>query len=72
MTTELTRALDGRLRNRARRLVLTFVTNDSGATAIEYCLIASGVSITIVVVIGTLGDAVLAKFQSVTDAMWPS
>ncbi len=52
-----------------KRSVLRFVGNDSGATAIEYALIASGVSIVIVAVVSGLGTNVKTLFTSVSSAM---
>jgi len=40
-----------------RDLVLRFANDKSGATAIEYGLIAAGISIVIVVVVNGLGTA---------------
>ena len=39
----------------------------TGATAIEYGLIAAGISIAIVVVVGVIGTNLTATFQSVAD-----
>jgi pilus assembly protein Flp/PilA len=45
-----------------------FIRDDSGATAIEYAIIASGIAIAIAAVVMGLGTALQAKFQSVSDA----
>jgi len=45
------------------------VKDDSGATAIEYGLIAALVSVAIIAVLGTLGDSLKATFQSVSDQL---
>ena len=45
--------------------LLQFFRDDSGATAIEYGLIAAGISIAIVVTVGLVGDALDATFQTV-------
>jgi pilus assembly protein Flp/PilA len=42
-----------------------FVKNDSGATAIEYGLIAALVSVAIITVLGTLGTNLNATFTRV-------
>jgi pilus assembly protein Flp/PilA len=42
-----------------------FLKDGSGATSIEYALIASGIAVAIVVVIGKLGATVESKFQQV-------
>ena len=43
-------------------------SDEAGATAIEYALIAAGVALAISVVVFTLGDEVLALFQEVAAA----
>ena len=42
-----------------------FVKDESGATAIEYGLIAALVSVAIIAVLGTLGDNLNATFSAV-------
>jgi len=37
--------------------ILAFLSNDSGATAIEYCLIASGISIVIIASVNAVGSS---------------
>jgi pilus assembly protein Flp/PilA len=46
-----------------------FVKDDSGATAIEYGLIASLVAIAIIVMLGTLGENLNATFKTVADQL---
>jgi pilus assembly protein Flp/PilA len=50
-----------------KKLVMRFAKNESGATAIEYGLIAAGIAVAIVVVLGTVGTNLTATFQSVAD-----
>ena len=38
-----------------RKLLARFANDESGATAIEYGLIAAGISVAIITVVGTLG-----------------
>jgi pilus assembly protein Flp/PilA len=45
-----------------------FVRNDSGATAIEYAIIAAGIAAAIIVVVMGLGSALQSKYQSISDA----
>lgn len=47
----------------------SFLKNESGATAIEYGLIAAGISVMIVVAVGTIGDRVSATFDSIATAL---
>jgi pilus assembly protein Flp/PilA len=44
-----------------------FVKDDSGATAIEYGLIAALVSVAIIAILSTLGDNLNATFNAVAD-----
>ena len=46
-----------------------FVNDQSGATAIEYGLIAGGISVAIVTVVGTLGTKLNATFTTVANAL---
>lgn len=52
-----------------QRLARRFSTDESGATAIEYGLIASLISVVIIVVLGTIGVNLMAKLQEVVDAL---
>jgi pilus assembly protein Flp/PilA len=49
--------------------ILAFLRNESGATAIEYGLIAAGISIAIIGVVNTLGTNLSATFSSVSSAL---
>jgi pilus assembly protein Flp/PilA len=46
-----------------------FLTNESGATAIEYGLIAAGISVAIITVVAGLGSKLNATFTSVQTAL---
>jgi pilus assembly protein Flp/PilA len=46
-----------------------FLSDDGGATAIEYALIASGIAGAIIVVVLTLGTSVQNMYQSVDTAL---
>ena len=52
-----------------KNLVKRFVKDESGATAIEYGLIAAGISVAIVAVVQGLGTQLKATFTSVTTAL---
>lgn len=52
-----------------RRLISKFLKNESGATAIEYCLIAAGISIVIVVAVNGMGSGLNDKFTSVNASI---
>ena len=46
-----------------------FLSDDSGATAIEYGLIAAGISIAIIVVVNGLGTKLNTKFTSISTQL---
>ena len=46
-----------------------FVKDERGATAIEYGLIAAGISIAIITVVATLGTQLNATFTTVSTAL---
>ena len=46
-----------------------FFKDESGVTAIEYGLIAAGIGIAIVLVVGQVGDALVTLFTSVENAL---
>ncbi len=50
-------------------LVRAFIRDDRGATAIEYGLIAAGISIAIIGVVNTLGTNLSGIFSSVSSAL---
>jgi pilus assembly protein Flp/PilA len=50
-------------------IFVAFLKNDSGATAIEYGLIAAGISLAIIAVVFSLGSDLNATFTSVTTAL---
>ena len=50
-------------------LLRKFLKDQSAATAIEYGLIAAGISVAIVTVVGTLGTNLNATFTTVANAL---
>jgi pilus assembly protein Flp/PilA len=52
-----------------RRLLLRFLRDESGATAIEYCLIASGIALAIVVTVQGIGPQLNTKFGSINTSL---
>jgi pilus assembly protein Flp/PilA len=48
------------------RKIVAFLKNDSGATAIEYGLIAAGISMAIIAVVNGLGTQLNTTFTSVS------
>jgi len=52
-----------------KNLFVRFVKNESGATAIEYGLIAAGISVAIIAVVNGLGTQLNAKFGSISSQL---
>jgi len=52
-----------------KNLVARFAKDETGATAIEYGLIAAGISVAIITVVGTVGTKLNATFTSVAAAL---
>jgi pilus assembly protein Flp/PilA len=52
-----------------KNLFVRFVKDDSGATAIEYGLIAAGISVAIIAVVNTLGGKLNDTFKNVSDQL---
>ena len=50
-------------------LVTRFVKDESGATAIEYGLIAAGISVAIIAVVQGIGSKLNTTFSSVQTAL---
>ena len=50
-------------------LVKRFVQDDSGATAIEYGLIAAGISVAIITVVAGLGTKLNTTFTTISTAL---
>ena len=46
-----------------------FAKDESGATAIEYGLIAAGIAVAIITVVGGLGTKLTSTFTSVKNAL---
>ncbi len=52
-----------------KSLVTRFAKDESGATAIEYGLIAAGISVAIISVVNGLGSKLTSTFTSVQSAL---
>ena len=52
-----------------KNLLARFVKDESGATAIEYGLIAAGTSLAIIAVVNGLGSNINAKFTSINTSL---
>ncbi|CAN5210414.1 Flp family type IVb pilin [soil metagenome] len=52
-----------------KNLVARFLKNESGATAIEYGLIAAGISLAIIAIVNGLGTTLNTKFGSINSSL---
>ena len=52
-----------------RKIFQRFMRDESGVTAIEYGLIAAGISVAIIAVVNGLGGKLNTTFQSVSDQL---
>jgi pilus assembly protein Flp/PilA len=52
-----------------KNLVSRFVKDESGATAIEYGLIAAGISIAIISVVNGIGTKLSTKFSDISASL---
>lgn len=52
-----------------KNLLTRFVKDQSGATAIEYGLIAAGISVAIIAVVQGIGTALDTKFTNIKDGL---
>ena len=52
-----------------RKFVWRFLRDDSGATAIEYALVATGIGIAIVSAVQTVGSNLSAKWNTVAASL---
>jgi pilus assembly protein Flp/PilA len=51
------------------RLLKEFIADETGATAIEYGLIAAGISLAIIAVVNGLGTKLNTKFTSINNSL---
>jgi pilus assembly protein Flp/PilA len=52
-----------------KNLIARFVKDESGATAIEYGLIAAGISLAIIAVVNGLGTKLNTTFTSISTSL---
>ncbi|MEA2820859.1 MAG: pilus assembly protein Flp/PilA [Bradyrhizobium sp.] len=52
-----------------KRAVLNFLSDESGATAIEYGLIAAGISLAIIAIVNGLGVNLNTKFTDINSSL---
>jgi pilus assembly protein Flp/PilA len=51
------------------QLLSKFLRDQAGATAIEYCLIAAGLSIVIITAVNSIGTSLNTKITSVSSSL---
>jgi pilus assembly protein Flp/PilA len=49
--------------------IVAFLKTESGATAIEYGLIAAGISVAIIAIVNTIGSTLNTKFTSISSQL---
>ena len=64
-TSTVMKTLEAKLKQK----VLDFLSDESGATAIEYGLIAAGISLAIIAIVNTLGGTLDAKFTAINTSL---
>jgi pilus assembly protein Flp/PilA len=52
-----------------QRILRNFLDDESGATAIEYGLIAAGIALAIIEIVNALGINLVAKLQALLDLL---
>jgi pilus assembly protein Flp/PilA len=52
-----------------KKILKDFIADESGATAIEYGLIAAGISLAIIAVVNGLGTKLNTKFTSINNSL---
>jgi pilus assembly protein Flp/PilA len=52
-----------------KKLIARFAKDESGATAIEYGLIAAGISLAIIAAVNGLGTTLNTKFTSINSSL---
>jgi pilus assembly protein Flp/PilA len=52
-----------------KNLIARFVKDESGATAIEYGLIAAGISLAIIAAVNGIGGNLNTKFNSINSSL---
>ena len=52
-----------------KKLLKDFLADESGATAIEYGLIAAGISLAIIAIVNGLGTKLNTKFTAINNSL---
>ena len=59
----------GKIGSHIMSVLKSFLRNESGATAIEYGLIAAGISVTIITVVNNLGTKLTNTFSNIDSKL---
>lgn len=51
------------------KMIQKFLKDESGATAIEYALIAAGIALAIITAVNTLGTTLKSKFTAINTSL---
>ena len=65
----LTAAQGANLTVATQNLLVRFLKDDAGATAIEFGLMAAGISVAIIAVVNGLGSKLNGKFESISTQL---
>jgi pilus assembly protein Flp/PilA len=57
------------MRSTVRSLIARFLKNESGATAIEYGLIAAGISVVIIAAVNGIGSTLSTNFVNISTSL---
>ena len=52
-----------------KTIIKSFLKDESGATAIEYGLIAAGISVAIIAAVNDLGGKINSNFESISSSL---
>jgi pilus assembly protein Flp/PilA len=52
-----------------RNLIIRFASNQSGSTSIEYGLIAAGISVAVISIVGSVGDQIRSMFTTLSSQL---
>jgi pilus assembly protein Flp/PilA len=69
LSTPLFQGIKMRAESNMKTLVLKFLNDESGATAIEYGLIAAGIAIAIITAVQGVGTALNTNFGTITTSL---
>jgi len=57
------------MRRQMSKAIIAFLKDQSGATAIEYGLIAAGISVVIIAAVNNIGSTLNAKFDYIANQL---